>query len=617
MNVRKKLPSDFEKLSLLNKLLKIKSTSRNRSANYRNYSNSSSKKNNLKTVYLQKTNPHIYMPNKVRFIKKQSEMNSLSPNSFRNSNLDYNNRSFDAKNKNLNKINELKNLLGNPKYARNMMINQDLKKMNYSYDNRNKIKNLLYSNSKMFRNHSFNNLLISENNSNQKYYSLGTESKQSYGNNQYTLGNKSNEINLNLDNLTYLEGFLNDIISSLNSNNNIFDINAKNECFQFLKYYKRSSLFNKFHLFFNFDANRLVIKSAFNLHLFIVVITYYLSTNQLIMNKLIYLLRRIYYILKTNFFLILHQIESLNSELINDIHFKTCHYFLNRIGYDYKNENEKVNLINNNCISIANETKIILNLFQVMNDKHFFELRNLFLNISRITEQDIYNYFYTSLSLDDNIINNNQHLIQREIEEDKKFLENIIFSYKLNRVLPPFLDYKSNKKYTVVLDLEDTLINIKLAEDGKLVLNLRPGLISFLSGIKPYYEIISFSKFSKSYSNTIVNYIQQGRKLFDANLYREHCSLVGKKFIKDISRIGRDMRRIIMIDDLPENLERFKSNGILILPYEGEEQSNDRVLFELKKLMILFYKLGYDDIRKALQQYKNYINDKITLGNIQ
>ena len=617
MNARKKLPSDFEKLSLLNKLLKIKSTSRNRSANYRNYSNSSSKKNNLKTVYLQKTNPHIYMPNKVRFIKKQSEMNSLSPNSFRNSNLDYNNRSFDAKNKNLNKINELKNLLGNPKYARNMMINQDLKKMNYSYDNRNKIKNLLYSNSKMFRNHSFNNLLISENNSNQKYYSLGTESKQSYGNNQYTLGNKSNEINLNLDNLTYLEGFLNDIISSLNSNNNIYGINAKNECFQFLKYYKRSSLFNKFHLFFNFDANRLVIKSAFNLYLFIVVITYYLSTNQLIMNKLIYLLRRIYYILKTNFFLILHQIESLNSELINDIHFKTCHYFLNRIGYDYKNENEKVNLINNNCISIANETKIILNLFQVMNDKHFFELRNLFLNISRITEQDIYNYFYTSLSLDDNIINNNQHLIQREIEEDKKFLENIIFSYKLNRVLPPFLDYKSNKKYTVVLDLEDTLINIKLAEDGKLVLNLRPGLISFLSGIKPYYEIISFSKFSKSYSNTIVNYIQQGRKLFDANLYREHCSLVGKKFIKDISRIGRDMKRIIMIDDLPENLERFKSNGILILPYEGEEQSNDRVLFELKKLMILFYKLGYDDIRKALQQYKNYINDKITLGNIQ
>ena len=127
-------------------------------------------------------------------------------------------------------------------------------------------------------------------------------------------------------------------------------------------------------------------------------------------------------------------------------HFKTCHYYLNRLGYNYINENEKVDIINNNCISIANDSKIIINLSQVMNDKHFFDLRNLFLNISRITEQDIYNYFYTSLSLDDNTINS-QVLIQKEKEDDKKFLENIIFSYKLNKVIPPFLDYKSKKIY--------------------------------------------------------------------------------------------------------------------------------------------------------------------------
>ena len=74
------------------------------------------------------------------------------------------------------------------------------------------------------------------------------------------------------------------------------------------------------------------------------------------------------------------------------------------------------------------------------------------------------------------------------------------------------------------------------------------------------------------------------------------------------------MKRIIMIDDLPANLEKFKSNGILILPYEGEEQSNDRVLYELKKLLILFYKLGYDDIRFALKQYQDDITEKITYG---
>ena len=604
MNKRKRLLSDFEKLTILNRLCKIKSISpKNNHTKYPRYSNSSSKKEKYKTVYLQKTNPSSFIPHKIRIIKKQREINSSSPNSFHNSNLDYNNKSFD-------KINELKNSLGNPKYARNMMINQDLRRMNNSYDNRNRnrIRYILNSNTKKMQSRSYNFLPINEFNYISKYNSIGTDSYKS---------NMNNDFNLDLDNLAYIEGRLNDIISALNSKKNNFQINASNECFQFLKYYKRSSLFNKFPSFFTSDKNQLIIKSAFNLHLFIVLITYNLSSNQIMMNKIINLIQKIYFLLKINFFLIVHQIESFNSELNNDIHFKTCHYFLDKRGFQYINENDKINLINNNCISIASDSKVILNLFKAMNNKHFYDFKNIFLNISRITEQDIYNYFYTSLSLDDNSINinnNNQILIQREQEDDEKFLENIIFSYKLNKIIPPFLDYKSKKKYTVVLDLEDTLLNIKLTDSGKLILNLRPGLISFLSGIKPYYEIISFSKFSKSYSKTIINYIQQGRKLFDANLYREHCALIGKKFIKDISRIGRDMKRIIMVDDLPENLEKFKSNGILILPYEGQEQINDRVLYELKKMMILFYKLGYDDIRFALKQYEDDIREKITFG---
>lgn len=603
MNQEQRILSDFEKLSILNRLCKIKNLSpRKNRTNNPYYSNSSSKMNKYQTVYLQKTNPSSFIPLKVRIIKKQRDLNSLSPNSFLNSNLDYNNKSFDQ-------INELKNSLGNPKYARNMMINQDLRKMNNSYDHRNRLRYILNSNNKKRRSRSYNYLPINEFNYVNKYNTFGTNSNQS--------NNINNEINLDLDNLTYIEGHLNDIISALNSNKNIFEINAKNECFQFLKYYKRCSLFNKFPSFFTSDKNQLIIKSAFNLHLFIVLITYNLSSNQIMMNKLISLLEKIYFLLKINFFLIVHQIESFNSELNNDIHFKTCHFFLDKRGFKYINENDKINIINNNCISIANDIKIMLNLFQAMNSKHFFDLRNIFLNISRISEQEIYNYFYTSLSLDDdsiNIYNNNKITLQKEQEEDEKFIDNIIFLYKLNKAIPPFLDYKPKKKYTVVLDLEDTLLNIKLTDTGKLILNLRPGLISFLTGIKPYYEIISFSKFSKSYSHTIINYIQQGRKLFDVNLYREHCALIGKKFIKDISRIGRDMKRIIMIDDLPANLEKFKSNGILILPYEGEEQSNDRVLYELKKLLILFYKLGYDDIRFALKQYQDDITEKITYG---
>ena len=244
------------------------------------------------------------------------------------------------------------------------MINQDLRKMNNSYDNRNKLRSILNSNNKKMRSRSYNYLPINALNYGNRYNTFGTNSNQS---------NINNEINLDLDNLTYIEGHLNDIISALNSNKNIFEINAKNECFQFLKYYKRCSLFNKFPSFFTSDKNHLIIKSAFNLHLFIVLITYNLSSNQIMMNKLISLLEKIYFLLKINFFLIVHQIESFNSELYNDIHFKTCHFFLDKRGFKYINENDKINIINNNCISIANDIKIMLNLFQAMNNKHFFD----------------------------------------------------------------------------------------------------------------------------------------------------------------------------------------------------------------------------------------------------
>ena len=623
MKQKKKLLSDIEKLNLLNKLVKINNIPNQNRTNYHKFSTSSSKnKKNIKTLYLKNTNPSPFKPYYIKLIKRDIDRSSLSPNSLRNSNIEINNNNNNLNNSydfiyqnRINKINELKNSLGNPKYARNMMINNDLKNNKYisistipnrSLDNEHKRKYFFNSNKKHIRNKSYNYFPINALNEREHFYTNSNNEEL----------NNINNININLDNLTYIEGLLNDIIGKLysNENNNIFNINTKDECFQFLKYYKQSSLFNKLFLFFSSNKNQLIIKSAINLHLFIILITYNLSSNQIILSKILHLLKNIFYSLKTNLFIIIHQIELSNIDYNNDIHFQTCNYFLEQKSFYYLNENEKINLINNNCVSIVNTVKTILNLYQSTNNKHFFNLKNIFLNISRITEQDIYNYFYSSIAIDNDNINNNKYIIYQKEEEDENFIDKIIFSYKLNKAIPPFLKHKSKKRFTLVLDLEDTLLNIKMTDTCKLILNLRPGLISFLSGIKPYYEIISFSKFSKSYSKTIINYIQRGKKLFDANLYREHCTLIGKKFIKDISRIGRDMKRIIMVDDLPENLERFKSNGILILPYEGETQNKDRVLYELKKLLILFCRLEFNDIRFALQKYKDDIYEKITLG---
>ena len=321
-----------------------------------------------------------------------------------------------------------------------------------------------------------------------------------------------------------------------------------------------------------------------------------------------------------------------------------------------------------NCVSIVKEVGNILNYYKIINNSYFYEFQNIYLNLSGMSEQDINNYFYNNLfnssrenivnqqrmnnyndyskdnpetsnlyDLNDNYYNNNinnindfnnfnnnyyqnqNYSFRQETDEEEQFLNNIILSYKRNKELPPFLGTQNTKKYTLVLDLEDTLINVKLTNDGKVIILPRPGLISFLTGVKPFYEIVSFTKLSKDYSDLIIQQIEgeEDRKLFDYSLYREHCSLVGRKFVKDITRLGRDIKKIIMVDDLPDNLKDHIDNGILILPYDGNDTREDRVLYELKKLLILFFRMGYEDIRSAIKSYKNEIYNKITLGLIE
>ena len=67
------------------------------------------------------------------------------------------------------------------------------------------------------------------------------------------------------------------------------------------------------------------------------------------------------------------------------------------------------------------------------------------------------------------------------------------------------------------------------------------------------------------------------KKYIDHRLYREHCIVRNNEFIKDISRIGRNIEKMIIVDNLPLCFMLQKENGINIRSY-WEEDKNDVVL---------------------------------------
>ena len=169
------------------------------------------------------------------------------------------------------------------------------------------------------------------------------------------------------------------------------------------------------------------------------------------------------------------------------------------------------------------------------------------------------------------------------------------------------------------------------------MLQFRVGLFSFLTILKPFYEIISFTSATREYADVIINEIEKNRPFFDHKLYREHTVIYKDSFVKDISRIGRDIKKIIIIDNNEGNFILNKENGIKIAPFYGDEENNnnvnnsinsennsrlsyrrkkrsDNVLLELKNILVMIYKDDYDDLREALKDYDDLIKSKVSMN---
>ena len=130
--------------------------------------------------------------------------------------------------------------------------------------------------------------------------------------------------------------------------------------------------------------------------------------------------------------------------------------------------------------------------------------------------------------------------------------------------------------------------------------------------IKPYYELISFSCEPNEISDSIIREIESQKKYFDYNFNREHSILYENTLVKDVSLLGRDISKIIIIDDDENCFKLNKDNGIKIRAFNGNSKV-DNALFELKKILILIYKKNYEDVRIAISEFSNDIKNKVSL----
>ena len=164
----------------------------------------------------------------------------------------------------------------------------------------------------------------------------------------------------------------------------------------------------------------------------------------------------------------------------------------------------------------------------------------------------------------------------------------------------PYIKVSMKKKFCLVLDIDETIVHtLNLPFDNYFL--LRPGVINFLEEISQLYEIIIFTSSPKSYADSILDKIDVDNKFISHRLYKEHVIFEKGKSVKKLNMIGRDLNKIIFVDNMKCNAKYNLKNLYLISSWI--QDINDQELIKLKtKLKYIATNSKFkDDITKGLE----------------
>ncbi len=261
-------------------------------------------------------------------------------------------------------------------------------------------------------------------------------------------------------------------------------------------------------------------------------------------------------------------------------------YLENKVNKGYKNS-ELLSIINKNIDKSSNSLKYYstLNLKYSLIKPFGDALKQLIISIERKNLSQFSNIILKTLLFGELEINKNKLLTRPQLINS------------INNI-PPFLPPIDSKyKYTLVLDMDETLIHFFFTHINGMFF-VRPFCFDFLNELNDLYEIITFTAGTKEYADMILNQLDINNNIFKYRLYRQHITILEYNVFKDLSKIGRDLSKTIIIDNLKENFKMHPNNGIFIKTWTSD--INDVQFRDLKKILKDIVHYNISDVREII-----------------
>ena len=283
-----------------------------------------------------------------------------------------------------------------------------------------------------------------------------------------------------------------------------------------------------------------------------------------------------------------------------------------------RNIKEQINIfcknINKNLeIAITTIKQFSNNFFKI---GYFNPIHTIFFDMFRLIDTykvpDIANFIINNILF--YILHNNQNEKKNTTPKTISLFSsaNPLEALGFKNVPSPYLDKLSpdleKSTYTLVLDLDETLAHFFYTPSGGTFL-IRPYCFQFLEEMSKIFEIVIFTAALKDYADSILDVLDPNKKLINYRLYRQHTSVVGITYCKDLSKIGRDLGKTIIVDNLADNFKLQPNNGIHILTWLDDMK--DTQLYDLGKILKDLVSRQPADVRPIIKKFKEDSNKKL------
>ncbi|OAE26704.1 hypothetical protein AXG93_3310s1030 [Marchantia polymorpha subsp. ruderalis] len=165
---------------------------------------------------------------------------------------------------------------------------------------------------------------------------------------------------------------------------------------------------------------------------------------------------------------------------------------------------------------------------------------------------------------------------------------------RMPKVLPrlPPMRAEHEGKMTLVLDLDETLVHSSLdpspAYDYSIEVEMksrmrqtffvlkRPGVDDFLAAVASKFEVVLFTASTKGYADAVLDVLDPGGRI-SHRLYQDSCSVLRGIIIKDLSLLGRQLSKVLIVDNNPQSYMLQPANAVPISSFRDDLQDLELV----------------------------------------